>query len=419
MKGEMQKSLSNTKFTTEVQNLVKIPSVSGSEKTAQQYLYGQMEQFGSSLPENAGFSTFLQSVEGYDSPNVVALKKGNNGKGSKKAFILTGHIDTVSPTGSKEDWQGQDPWSGEIVEQPDGTHKIFGLGVSDMKMGLVVLEHVFQDLAQKDIDCDIWFVSAVNEELNGAGTEAFAKWFKEKGYVATYSEGIAAIFGEPRNLGSDSAILGIGNKANDFLIASKKVASHHSSEEGPNVINDMAHLVIGIEALNLIWKSSEFEEGLTPPHITPTEPKAPNKNLNSTPAAGSLNLDLRTTPHTQQNSLKQVVALAKSLGFSVEHAENPVVGAYTNPESPLVQAFREILIQKGIPFELQTTGSSTDAGFLQGIGIAETIMAGAGIEAIQHTVNEYAILEDGERAIGLTILACLKWIEMKGGETYE
>src|SRR5690348_6800763 len=137
-------------FRKDVQKLVQLPSVSGTEATAQQHLLGQFQAFGQ--------EAWLQPVEGYESPNLVAHKKGNSGKGSKKALILTGHVDTVSPAGTKEQWQHNNPWSGEIVQEPNGTHTLYGLGVSDMKMGLVVLQYVFQELAQKDIDCDLWFV---------------------------------------------------------------------------------------------------------------------------------------------------------------------------------------------------------------------------------------------------------------------
>lgn len=402
-----------TKFSKELQSLVRIPSVSGHETVAQKHLLGQFTDFGSALSNKGGFNAFLQSVEGYDAPNMVAHMKGNDGQGSKKALILTGHIDTVRPAGEYPEWQKNNPWSGEIIAEGD-SHKIYGLGVSDMKMGLKVLQHVFQELAvQKDLDCDVWFVSCINEELNGAGTEAFAKWFKDEGWIEKYPQGIAAIFGEPRNLGSKATTIGIGNKANDFLIAEKTVGSHHSSEKGANVITDIAELTQGLDALNLSWESSQFESGFTPPYITPTKVETPNENLNSTPAGGSVKLDLRSTPATQNTSLEEVIVLASSLGFSVKHLENPAPGAYTDPESPIVKAFQNVLMQEGVEVDLQTSVGSTDAGFLQAIGIKETVMAGAGTEEVEHHVNEYATLEEGERAIGLTVQACLQWIQMQ------
>lgn len=74
---------------------------------------------------------------------------------------------------------------------------------------------VAKALAAKDsLPCDAWFTYVVREETDGAGTQSFAEWFKEKRYVDQYKN-VVVVFGEPTGL--DTAQY--GHRGNFFIKA--------------------------------------------------------------------------------------------------------------------------------------------------------------------------------------------------------
>ncbi len=91
-------------------------------------------------------------------PNVMAIRPG---AGGGRSLILSGHMDTV-PVGP-DPWS-KDPWGGEVS---DG--KLWGVGVYDMKAGLVAAVMVVNALNDLDIQLagDLMVESVVDEEFGG------------------------------------------------------------------------------------------------------------------------------------------------------------------------------------------------------------------------------------------------------------
>ena len=118
-----------------LQQLVRIPSVTGNEGTAQAAV--------AQLYADAGLAVQVLEVDeakvkahpaysardlGYDGrPNIIARFGGDP---ARKSIILNGHIDVVSPE-PVADWR-YDPWGAAI----DGG-RLYGRGAADMKAGLV------------------------------------------------------------------------------------------------------------------------------------------------------------------------------------------------------------------------------------------------------------------------------------------
>ncbi|UCD78100.1 MAG: ArgE/DapE family deacylase [Desulfobacterales bacterium] len=183
-------------------SLVKIPSLTGEELAAQEFVAHYLKNLGLNVdlwepdvealfdkfPEVAQypshwqhdlilpynqlprFEDLIQSgkidVLNYKNrPNVVGLWKGS-GKGGK-SLILNGHIDTVTVE-PKEEWT-HDPFGADIE---DG--KMYGRGVSDMKSGIVAALIALECLIELDVKLrgDVIFESVVNEEHAGNGTLA-------------------------------------------------------------------------------------------------------------------------------------------------------------------------------------------------------------------------------------------------------
>jgi acetylornithine deacetylase len=183
-------------------SLVKIPSLTGEELAAQEFVAQYLNDLGLNVdlwepdvkelfekyPDVAQYPSHWQhdlilpyhrlpryedliqsgkiDVLNYQNrPNVVGLWKGS-GKGGR-SLILNGHIDTVTVE-PKEAWT-HDPFGADIE---DG--KMYGRGVSDMKSGIVAALLALECLMELDVKLrgDVIFESVVNEEHAGNGTLA-------------------------------------------------------------------------------------------------------------------------------------------------------------------------------------------------------------------------------------------------------
>ena len=174
-----------------LQELVRIPSVTGEEYDVQQAVARQMDGIGLEIdqwePDAAQLAPFSEDVGEFASlagrPNVVGRWRGSGGG---RSLILNAHIDTVE-AGDREQWS-VDPFSGDVQ---DG--RLYGRGSCDMKAGLVA-----ELIAVRALDSlgirpggDILIESVISEEDGGAGALATIL----RGYTAD-----AAIITEPTDL---------------------------------------------------------------------------------------------------------------------------------------------------------------------------------------------------------------------------
>lgn len=204
-------------FITFLQDLIRIPSLTGEEKEAQVFVADELKKQGYSVelfepdvkelfdkyPEIAQipsmwipeldmpiftedtlkYSQLMESefdkLKTYkDRPNVIGKLPGTGGG---KSLILNGHIDVVT-IGPKEKW-AIDPWGAEIK---DG--KIFGRGSTDMKGGIVAMIKAMEAILKTGIKLrgDVMLQSVVNEEHAGNGTLAcIAKGYKADAVITT------------------------------------------------------------------------------------------------------------------------------------------------------------------------------------------------------------------------------------------
>jgi acetylornithine deacetylase len=223
MKGEdriLQKAEEHEKhFISFLQDLVRIPSRTGEEGNAQEFLAKHLKRLGLKVdmwepdvkemfrkfPMNAQYPSHWQhdlilpyedrptyrdlvksgkmAVLNYrDRPNVIARYGKKRGG---RSLILNGHIDTVTIE-PKGEWT-RDPFGGEIVEG-----KLFGRGASDMKGGLVAAMGAIQILIEAGIELkgEVILESVVNEEHAGNGTLAcLCKGIRADGAVVTEPSG--------------------------------------------------------------------------------------------------------------------------------------------------------------------------------------------------------------------------------------
>ena len=219
-------------FIEMLRSLVKIPSVTGYEKKAQEFVKEKLAACGfgaeflepdikkmfEMFPEVAqipsigeeGLDMPLMTEDKFtyeqlmaseydrlksynDRPNIVATLKG---KGNGRSLIVNGHIDTV-PVGNRAAWT-KDPFGAEIC---DG--KLYGRGAVDMKGGIATMlgaAQIISDL-QIPLSGDLIYETVVNEEHAGGGA---------LGCVAAGITADAAIIAEPTGENSNVVLDGNG-----------------------------------------------------------------------------------------------------------------------------------------------------------------------------------------------------------------
>ena len=174
-----------------LQELIRIPSVTGSEHDVQQAVGRQMNELALDIdmwePDAAELLPYAEHVGEFESlagrPNVVGTRRGS---GSGRSMILNAHIDTVE-AGDPAQWS-VDPF---LAEHTQG--KVFGRGSCDMKAGLVAELIALRALDEAGVTLhgDVFVESVISEEDGGAGALATIL----RGYTAD-----AAIITEPTNL---------------------------------------------------------------------------------------------------------------------------------------------------------------------------------------------------------------------------
>ena len=152
-----------------LQRLVRIPSITGNEGKAQEFVHCLYETAGlevlaleaeyNKIKNHPGFCNSEKPFK--DRPNIIGTLQGHP---DKKSIILNGHVDVVSPE-PVESWK-HDPWGGEIVD-----NRLYGRGACDMKAGLVANLYALKALMKNGLKSlgTIMLQSVIEEEDGGGG----------------------------------------------------------------------------------------------------------------------------------------------------------------------------------------------------------------------------------------------------------
>ncbi|NJM06269.1 M20 family metallopeptidase [Candidatus Gracilibacteria bacterium] len=197
-----------------LRSLVAVRSYPGEELAAQQVLAAWLTAQGI-VPE------YQATANGQ--PNVLATV--HNGSGP--TILLNGHIDTVLAV---EGW-AHDPWQGHL----DG-ERFYGLGVGDMKSGVVVNMLVARELWRRRNDWQgtLIFSSVTDEEAYSAGAHAL---------IASGLQADACFVTEPIY---DQAIVGAPGKVLVRVDVTGKAAHGFFPHEGINAAIELARFVADV-----------------------------------------------------------------------------------------------------------------------------------------------------------------------------
>jgi acetylornithine deacetylase len=152
-----------------LQDLVRIPSVTGEEGAVQEVVERAFRERGLAVdrweatPEEvAPYLDHVGEQKTFSNrPNLVGVRAG---QGEGCSILLNAHVDTVAG-GEPQAWS-RDPFSGEVEEE-----LLYGRGSCDMKGGLVIHLTALDALADLGIELrgDVSVAATVGEENGGLG----------------------------------------------------------------------------------------------------------------------------------------------------------------------------------------------------------------------------------------------------------
>jgi acetylornithine deacetylase len=372
-----------------LQDICRIPSVTGEEEEIAEFLESYMK--------SKGLDARQERVQG-DRANVVAKIKGR-GKGVN--LMITGHMDTVPVANG---WKS-DPYSGDLRGG-----WVFGQGVTDMKGGLAAMI-VATDAINRSglsLEGDLIAASVMGHMEHGMGTEALLK---------THPETDMAIIAEPTDF--EVCIAQRGWIYFD-VHTSGKVA--HTSVKSPNAVVQMAEIAVKLNRL-------EFKMPVIPDRIKDLFP-GPAAYLNVGPIKGGLfpnqvpdqcemTVDVRPTYNKKplevleeiRDAIEEVRKSDHELNAKVSfHPGYPrsdfVIDASQPPVRLVEKAYGEVFRKKP---KLVGKPWWSDAAVLYGKGKIPTLICGPG-GSPYYLVDERLRVKDYLAAVRLyitsAVLAC-------------
>lgn len=341
--------------------LITIPSVSDNEAEILSFVAKWMDQ--------AGFDQVI-TKERFTAGLIRGKSKA--GQPAGKALLLCGHIDTV-PAGDESAWQGS-PWQPRTKGD-----RLYGLGASDMKSGVAIQMITGQSyLTERRDDLDLWCVAVAHEEVDGAGSADFTKYFAQ----STSYDQVSCIIAEP----TDQRIE-LGHRGNRFVQLLFEGKSGHASQESAYSISSLPPLITFMNDLirvRLELHRTYYHPTLGEPTFTPTriEP-AGMYSSNKTASASYIAVDIRTTPELDQAFDSWLDQLASKYHFSWRYAADPVSSALCDENASILRAMQHILPEASTAVSY----GATDQAFFQAIG-AQTVIYGSGDFDQAHAINE-------------------------------
>ena len=381
------------KLISEIQRLVQIPSIVGSEGKYQEYVAELFDAHGLSveifepdlsvLKQHPAYVEVPWTYEGR--PNVIGTLKG---KGSGRSLILNAHADVVSPepVGS---WK-YSPWSGQVVG-----NRLYGRGAADMKAGLASILVALDTLTEMELfpKGDIQVQSVIEEEAGGGGTLAC---------LLKYSKADAMVIPEP------------GDK---IAIAHAGVLYFRVKVKGKTAHAGVGHVgVNAIEKMNVICNSliqldAERGKKVKFDLFERNYGRSCHLNLGTYKAgdwpstvAGWAEIECRIsfTPDEKLEAIKEEVkrvieeAAAKDSWLAENSPELEWFGWHTDPwmeskDSDLIKEFSQICRLQKLPVEFTGKTSAQDTRFGQYFGIPSLSYGSKGYNI--HGVDEWVDID--------------------------
>lgn len=330
-----------------LKELIKIPSSSGREDAATQFLQSKLKlYFPQSRMDRKGNNLVVESIGETDGPTL----------------LLCSHLDTVEALDS---WT-YDPFGAQQVGD-----KLYGLGSNDAGASLVSLIAAMR-LIGKPKAGRIILALVAEEEVGSQG------FYTIEPSLPRYD---AAIFGEPTNLKMATSMRG----AMRLKLRSRGIGCHASVPwEGDNATDKFVQDIQALRAIDL--KDDSPWGGST---IEPTLING-GRTANQIPDLIETTLDVRTTP---KKNNEWILRSIQDADMEIEVLFNRRKPMFNDPQSKIVKAF-----QKHYPSLDECVFDGTcDMAF----ATAPSIILGPGELKVAHVADEYTELLAIKEAISV------------------
>jgi acetylornithine deacetylase len=236
----------------ELQAIVRIPSVTGSEEAVQADLATRLAGVGMRVETLSPDPAATRADPAWPGEETVRtslpLVIGRLGRTGGRRLILSGHVDVVPP-GDPATWTA-DAWSGEIRDE-----RLYGRGACDMKGGVAAILAAVRALvasgAAERLDGELVVALVPGEEDGGQGTLAA---------IRAGATGDMAIITEPSNL--DIVVAHAG--AITFRLTVPGRAAHASQRrEGVSALDNLFTVLRALEADETARNASETDPLMT------------------------------------------------------------------------------------------------------------------------------------------------------------
>ena len=344
-----------------LQELIRIPSITGKEKAISQYVYQELSKMG-----------FHPQVK----ENNVFFEIG---KGSK-SLLLNAHLDTVDVGG---EWK-HDPFGASME---DG--KIFGRGASDDKGNIAAMLEIARLLKNTEINGRLIFTFTTGEEF-GAKLETKGSFL-----LSQFLKADKALVLEPQTDVDDKKVniiygcRGIEN----ILINIKGKASHTGyPERGVNAISK------AVEVLNKLGKIEFHKVKVSDKEIeTICMPIRINggADIFLVPDKCEIMIHCRTAPEDAK-IVKQVELVCQEVCGENFKMQTPysAPGYIEDPNDFLVDIIRQEARRLDYTTQNRFAGGRIDASIFKTVGNIPSFCMGVGNRDQMHLVDEYITVED-------------------------
>ncbi len=399
-----------------LQDLVRFPSVTGSEGPIQSYISERLKALGlhveqwetdvNLIKHHPAYLPVKLSYEGR--PNVIGIYRG---AGGGRSLLFNGHVDVIPA--KPELWE-VDPWAGEIRNG-----RLYGRGASDMKSGLTAMTMAVEAIVRCGVPLkgDVILEYVVDEEFSGNSTLCACL----KGYRAD-----AGISTEAGDLEIQPAVTGSmwfeieveGRSASmsrrwEAVSAIEKAYRVYQAVEDLEKIRiaDIRHPLYPDTRGSLALFIGTIEAG--------TFPSAPPARA---VLRGRMGVLPNEDPHQAQQQLKDYIrAVAETDPWLRHHLPKVTFTGYyaepaeIDPNHPicttLASAFRSVTGRDPV---VRGHDGAADNRFLIKYADTPTPIFGPGIISQMHADNEWVPLENLQVATKVLALAILRWCGHEG-----
>jgi acetylornithine deacetylase len=396
-----------------LQALARIPSVTGDEGKAQQFIHKQYQSLGlevhSLVAERAlvaSHPAFCNSGRPFEGrPNIIGILKGDP---AKKSMVLNGHVDVVSPEPINQ-WK-HDPWAAQIV----GT-RLYGRGILDMKSGLIANMFALKALMKAGVNPGgTVMLQSVIEEEDGGGGGALACFME--GYI-----GDGMIVSEP----APFVTVALAGILRCLIRVEGKPAHPSQSHLGISAISKIIPIFQSLEQLDARRKAEVrfplFEEDGGPAcHLIVGTMKG-GEWIATVPGSAEMGCRVGFVPGEERGYIKNLVESAirdaankdpwlKEHPPIVEWLQFEADPYFQDPNHPFVKSVIssiETLVGKQVEVKPRGGTWSEDTRFAQYFGFPALSLGPSGERP--HGVDEYVDLDSVVLTTKAIALATLDW----------